>query len=126
MDERNNIIKDKSFAFAKRIVYLYKFLCEEKHEYIMSKQLLRSGTSIGANVFESGRAISKKDFINKISISQKEADETLYWIELLHETDYLSDNQYGSIKDDCLEIIKILMAISKKATENIKNQKGEE
>ena len=83
-DMAENIIKIKSFGFAKRIVSFYKYLCNEKKEYVMSKQLLRSGTSIGANVFESDRAVSKKDFINKIGIAQKEADETLYWIELLH------------------------------------------
>lgn len=119
MNERENVIRAKSFAFAKRIVNLYKFLSEEKKEYIMSKQLLRSGTSIGANVFESSRAISKKDFINKIAISQKEADETLYWIELLYETEYISNSQHESIKSDCTEIIKILMAIAKSASRNI-------
>lgn len=80
---------------------------------------MRSGTSIGANVFESSRAISKKDFINKIAISQKEADETLYWIELLCETEYISNSQYENIKSDCTEIIKILMAIAKSASRNI-------
>ena len=109
----DNVIKQKSFDFAKRIVNLYNYLCNDKKEYIMSKQLMRSGTSIGANVFESGRAVSKKDFANKIAISQKEADESLYWIELLHETGYLDEKEYLSIKDDCIEIIKILMSISK-------------
>ena len=109
----SNIIKEKSFEFAKRIVKLYNYLCAEKKEYIMSKQLMRSGTSIGANVFESGRAVSKKDFANKIAISQKEADESLYWIELLYATEYLDEKQYVSIKEDCIEIIKILMSISK-------------
>ena len=113
-----NIIKVKSFNFAKRIVNLYNCLCNEKREFVMSKQLLRSGTSIGANVFESDRAVSKKDFINKIGIAQKEAEETLYWIELLHETDYIADVEYGSIKNDCEELIKILMAISKTSTRN--------
>lgn len=113
-----NIIKIKSFSFAKRIVNFYNYLCSEKKEYVISKQLLRSGTSIGANVFESDRAVSKKDFINKIGIAQKEADETLYWIELLHETGYIADAEYGSIKTDCEELIKILMAISKTSTRN--------
>ena len=111
--KENNVIKEKSFAFSVRIVNLYKYLCDEKHEYIMSKQLMRSGTSIGANVYESSRAVSKNDFSNKLAISQKEADETLYWIELLHATDYIDEKQYSSIKNDCLELIKILMAISK-------------
>lgn len=113
-----NIIKIKSFNFAIRIVNLYNYLCDEKKEFVMSKQLLRSGTSIGANVFESDRAVSKKDFINKIGIAQKEADETLYWIELLHETDYIVNAEYKSIKNDCEELIKILMAISKTSTRN--------
>ncbi len=117
-DMAENIIKIKSFGFAKRIVSFYKYLCNENKEYVMSKQLLRSGTSIGANVFESDRAVSKKDFINKIGIAQKEADETLYWIELLHETGYIADAEYVSIKTDCEELIKILMAISKTSTRN--------
>ena len=116
--KEENIIRDKTFNFAKRIVNMYKYLTNEKQEYILSKQLLRSGTSIGANVFESGRALSKKDFVNKISISQKEADETLYWIELLFETDYLDKQSYESIKNDCVEIIKILMSISKTSSKN--------
>ena len=108
-----NIIKQKSFSFAIRIVRLNQFLCSEKKEFVISKQLLRSGTSIGANVFESGRAVSAKDFISKIGIAQKEADETLYWIELLYATDYLTYTQYISLKEDCEELIRILMAISK-------------
>lgn len=111
--KQENIVKDKSFAFAVRIVNLYKYLCEKKQEYIMSKQLMRSGTSIGANVYESGRAVSKKDFCNKLAISQKEADETLYWIELLFATEYIDEKQYSSIKNDCLELIKLLMSIVK-------------
>lgn len=120
MEERRNVIKEKSFEFAKRIVNLCKYLHATKHEFIMSKQLLRSGTSIGANVYESGRASSKKDFANKIAISQKEADETLYWIELLHATDYIDQTQYESIKADCIELIKILMSISKNVAASIK------
>jgi four helix bundle protein len=113
MDMNRNIIKQKSFSFAIRIVRLNQFLCSEKKEFVISKQLLRSGTSIGANVFESGRAVSTKDFISKIGIAQKEADETLYWIELLYATDYLTYTQYVSLKEDCEELIRILMAISK-------------
>ena len=113
-----NVIKVKSFNFAKRIVGLYNYLCNEKKEFVMSKQLLRSGTSIGANVFESDRAVSKKDFANKIGIAQKEADETLYWIELLYATDYLLETDYKSFKRDCEELIRILMAISKTSSKN--------
>ena len=110
---KENIIKDKSFKFAIRIVNLYKFLQNEKKEFIMSKQLMRCGTSIGANVCEADRAVSKKDFVNKIGIALKEANECEYWIELLNATNYLSEAEYKSIKDDCSEINKILIAISK-------------
>lgn len=111
----DNVIENKSFQFAIRIVRLYKFLCEEKKEYILSKQLLRAGTSIGANVTESQQAQSKPDFVSKISIALKEASETKYWIKLLGATGYLSTNQTKSILDDCIEIEKILVTILKSA-----------
>ena len=112
----DNVIESKSFQFAIRIVRLYKFLCEEKKEYILSKQLLRAGTSIGANVTESQQAQSKPDFVSKISIALKEASETKYWIKLLGATEYLSENQTKSILDDCVEIEKILVTILKSNT----------
>lgn len=111
----DNVIENKSFQFAIRIVRLYKFLCEEKKEYILSKQLLRAGTSIGANITESQQAQSKPDFVSKISIALKEASETKYWIKLLGATEYLSENQTKSILDDCVEIEKILVTILKSA-----------
>ena len=111
----DNVIENKSFQFAIRIVRLYKFLCKEKKEYILSKQLLRAGTSIGANVTESQQAQSKSDFVSKISIALKEASETKYWIKLLGATEYLSENQTKSILDDCVEIEKILVTILKSA-----------
>ena len=111
----DNVIENKSFQFAIRIVRLYKFLCEEKKKYILSKQLLRAGTSIGANVTESQQAQSKPDFVSKISIALKEASETKYWIKLLGATEYLSENQTKSILDDCVEIEKILVTILKSA-----------
>ena len=111
----DNVIENKSFQFAIRIVRLYKFLYEEKKEYILSKQLLRAGTSIGANVTESQQAQSKPDFVSKISIALKEASETKYWIKLLGATEYLSENQTKSILDDCVEIEKILVTILKSA-----------
>lgn len=111
----DNVIENKSFQFAIRIVRSYKFLCEEKKEYILSKQLLRAGTSIGANVTESQQAQSKPDFVSKISIALKEASETKYWIKLLGATEYLSENQTNSILDDCVEIEKILVTILKSA-----------
>ena len=113
---KENIIKDKSFNFAIRVVNLYKFLREEKNEFIMSKQLMRSGTSVGANVSEADRAVSRKDFSNKSGIALKEANESDYWIELLHKTNYLDDKQYQSLKAAIIEIIKILVAIVKKSS----------
>jgi len=106
-----SIIKDKSFKFAVRIVNLYKYLCETKKEFVLSKQMLRSGTSIGANVREGLNAESSADFVHKLAISQKEADETLYWLELLKETEYLTDNEFNSIHNDCTEILKIIRSI---------------
>jgi four helix bundle protein len=116
----DNIIADKSKAFAIRIVRMYKYLCNDKKEYILSKQVLRSGTSIGANVKETNCAVSKPDFYTKIGIALKEASETEYWIELLHETEYLTDVQFNSIYADCQEVLKLLMSISrsKKRTYN--------
>ena len=110
---KDSNIKNKSFAFAIRIVKLYQFLCEQKKEFILSKQLLRSGTSIGANIREAENAESKKDFIHKMAIAQKETNETMYWLELLKETEYLSEEQFSSLNDDALEIIKILTTIIK-------------
>ena len=110
-----NIIESKSFEFAIRIVNLYKYLNEHKKEYILSKQILRSGTSIGANIAEAQQAQSKADFISKISIALKETTETKYWLRLLQATDYLTENETKSIMDDCIEIEKILVTILKTA-----------
>ena len=109
--ERTAKIKSKRFAV--RIVKLYKYLCEEKHEYVLSKQLLRSGTSIGANLAEAECAISKKDFLSKIYIALKECAETKYWLELLNETEYLTEAQFQSIFSDCEELRKMLSATTK-------------
>ena len=109
--ERTAKIKSKRFAV--RIVKLYKYLCEEKHEYVLSKQLLRSGTSIGANLAEAECAISKKDFLSKIYIALKECAETKYWLELLNETEYLTVAQFQSIFSDCEELRKMLSATTK-------------
>ena len=111
--DRQNVIADKSMAFAVRIVNLYKYLRDNKSEYVLSKQLLRSGTSIGANVREAERAQSKADFNAKMHIAMKEASETEYWLELLEKTDYLTATQAKSILTDCVELIKILVAITK-------------
>lgn len=108
----------KSRDFAIRIVRVYNYLRNEKNEFVMSKQLLRSGTSIGANIAEAECAISKKDFLSKMYISFKECAETRYWLELLHETDYLTQNEYESINNDCAELMRILSKI----TQTTKNQ----
>ena len=112
-------IVTKSMDFSVRIVKLYKYLIEEKKEYVLSKQLLRSGTSVGANVRESRYAESKADFISKNSIALKEAAETEYWLELLMKTEYITERQYESIKADNSEIAKILTTIVKKMKESI-------
>ncbi len=109
----DNIIKNKSFNFAVRFVKLSKFLIESKKEFILSKQLLRSGTSVGAMIREAEHSESKADFRHKLSIAQKEINETLYWLELLKETEYLSIEQFESINTDAVEIIKIITAIIK-------------
>jgi len=117
---KENIIKDKSFRFAVRMVNLYKFLKDEKKEHEMSKQLYRAGTSIGANVHEALRAVSKKDFINKMGIALKEASESEYWLELLYATQHLDKTQYESIIADCSEINKLLISIVKNSNEEKK------
>ncbi len=104
---------DKSKEFAIRIVKLYQYLCEEKKEFILSKQLLRSGTSIGANLAESECAISRNDFLSKIYIALKETSETLYWLELLKKTDYLTESQYKSLRSDAEELRRMLSATTK-------------
>ena len=108
-----SVIGTKSFNFAVRIVNLYKYLTQQKKEYILSKQLLRSGTSIGANVKEAIRGQSKADFYAKMNISLKEASETEYWLELLHESGYIEEKPFVSIYEDCQELIKILVTITK-------------
>jgi four helix bundle protein len=111
--KKDSIIRDKSFDFALRIVRLYKYLTEEKREFVLSKQLLRSGTSIGANVREAEQAESTADFIHKMSISLKEANESEYWIELLHQSDYIEDKFFESIITDLQQVLKLLISIIK-------------
>ena len=109
--EQEKTVKYKSKRFAVRTVNLYKYLCDEKREFVLSKQILRSGTSIGANIAESECAISEKDFLSKLYIALKECVETIYWLDLLFETDYLSEAEYVSIKADCEEIRKMVISI---------------
>ena len=108
---KDNVVKDKSLEFAVRIVNLYKFLVNEQKEFVMSKQILRSGTSIGANIREAEQAQSRADFINKLNIALKEANETEYWLELLIRTEYITREQYESINNDSTEINKLLISI---------------
>lgn len=118
-----NVVYDRALNFSVRIVKLYRYLVEDKAEYVMSKQLLRSGTSIGANISGSVSAESTSDFIHKLAISQKEAEETLYWLLLLFKTDYLSETQYNSVSADCIEIKKLLssIALTLKQQRNVQN-----
>jgi four helix bundle protein len=104
----NNIVQEKSFAFAVRIVNLYKYLVKEKKEFVLSKQLLRSGTSIGANVEEAIGGVSEKNFLNKLGISYKESREAVYWLKLLYATDYITKDEFESLHNDADELCKIL------------------
>ena len=116
MESKNakvNVIEEKSKSFALRIIRLYQYLREKKNEYVLSKQVVRSGTSIGANVKEAIRGQSKPDFYSKLYISLKEASETEYWLELLMESGYIEEDHFGSIYADCQEIIKLLVSITK-------------
>lgn len=117
----NNIVQDKSYAFAVRIVKLYKYLCDEKKEFVLSKQLLRSGTSIGANIEEAIGGQSDKDFFAKLTISYKEARETHYWLRLLTDTDYLTNNESESLIKDTEELLKIIGSIQKSMKAKIRN-----
>lgn len=109
----DNTIKTKSEDFAVRIVGLYKYLVEKKSEYVMSKQMLRSGTSVGANISEALCGISRKDFLSKMYIAFKECNETKYWITLLYRTDYISEKEKNSIMNDCEELLRMLSSITK-------------
>ena len=112
--QNGNVMEESSIKFALRIIKLYKYLIEEKNEYVMSKQVYRSGTSIGANIAESKTAQSDADFVSKLSIALKEANETKYWLVLLHESETISDEEYNSIENDINTIIGSLIIIIKK------------
>lgn len=116
---RENVLRTKSFNFALRIVNLYKFLKEEKKEFIMSKQIMRSGTSVGAMIREAEHGESKKDFVHKNSIAQKEINETLYWLELLYASNFISQQQYESLHTDAIEIVKLVTSTIKTAKKDI-------
>ena len=118
---RTNIIKEKSFDLAKEVVFLYQFLLKEKHEYTLSKQLLRSGTSVGANIAEGVAGQSRKDFCHCLNIAYKEARETFFWISLLKETGYLKSEKADPVLLKCDEVIRILCAILTTANNNSKS-----
>ncbi|MDD4279229.1 four helix bundle protein [Candidatus Sumerlaeota bacterium] len=111
--DNKGMAKAKSKAFAIRIINLYKYLSTDKQEHVLSKQILRSGTSIGANIAEAEYAISRNEFLSKVYIALKECSETLYWLELLHDTAYLTEEQYTSLLADGTELKKILIATTK-------------
>jgi four helix bundle protein len=115
----NSIVAEKSYRFAIRIVNLYKWLCENKKEYILSKQLLRSGTAIGALLKEAEHGQSKLDFLNKVNIALKEANEAAYWLMLLKDTEYIALKEYNSINDDAIELVKMLASIVKTTKRNV-------
>jgi len=116
--EKAGVLRSKSLQFAVRVVNLSKYLNQEKKEYTLSKQVLKSGTSIGANLAESATAFSKKDFLSKIYIALKECSETQYWLELLYRTDYLTEEMYHSMQQDCEELRKMLSSTTKTIKEN--------
>ncbi len=120
---KENTIESKSKAFAVRVIRLYQLLTTEKKEFVLSKQLLRAGTSIGANVREATQGFSRNDFVYKMNIALKECNETCYWLELLKETDYLSSAQYESIYADAKELLKMLTSIVKTTKAADPNQK---
>ena len=109
--QKESIIRGKSFKFAVRVVNLYKVLAGERKEFVIGKQLLRSGTSVGANVREALNAESTADFVHKLAIAQKECDETCYWLELLHTTEFLSETEFNSLHADASELLKIIRSI---------------
>ena len=117
--EKDNVIKNKSYKFALRIIKLYKYLCDEKKEFVLSKQLLRSGTSIGANVEEAIGGISKKDFLNKMYTAYKESRETRYWVNLIKDSDYITENAANSLLSDCEELIKLSGKIISSSKNNL-------
>ena len=124
MAASENILKIKSFAFALRVIKLYKYLVVSKKEFVLSKQLLRSGTSVGAMIREAQNAESKPDFIHKLAIAQKECDETLYWLELLFESEYLEKGEFESIYKEGNEIFRIIKSSIITTKQNLKNGKN--
>lgn len=119
MDEKFTV-SYKSKVFAVRIVHLHEYLCTESRAFDLARQVLRSGTSIGANIAEAGCAISRKEFLAKMYIAYKECVETLYWLEILYRTDYISEAQFRSLEEDCIELRKMLSSITKTMREKLR------
>lgn len=116
---KKNVLENKSLLFALRIINAYKYITQDKQEYILSKQLLRSGTSVGAMIKEAEFAESKMDFIHKLNVALKEANETRYWLMLLKGAEYISVSAYESIEEDCNELIRLLVSIIKTSRQNL-------
>jgi four helix bundle protein len=121
--KENNIVMNKSYAFALRIIKLYKYLISDHKEYVLSKQILRCGTSIGALVKEAEHAQSKPDFLNKMNVALKEANETEYWLMLLKDSNFIDEKSFISIQNDCIELIRLLASIVKSSKETLKKIK---
>lgn len=122
---KENVVIQKSIDFAVRIANLYKYLTQEKKEYVMSKQLLRCGTSIGANAFEAVEGQSRADFLSKMNIALKESSETLYWLTVMNRSGYLTEDEYNSINDDAVELNKLLSSIVKSTKEKSKKDEND-
>ncbi|MCH5230247.1 MAG: four helix bundle protein [Muribaculaceae bacterium] len=116
---KDSVTLEKSKEFAIRIVRLYQYLYNERKEYVLSKQILKSGTSIGANLSEALYGITKKDFLSKVYISLKECAETLYWLELLYKTSYITESEFDSLNKDCTELVKLFTSIAKTTSSNL-------
>ena len=126
MSDFGKQLMSRCMDFSLNIIGIYKYLCDEKKEFVISKQLLRSGISIGANLAEAQNAISKKDFVAKAYIALKESSETKYWIELLYRAQYISAEEYNTLMNDCIEIEKILTSIEKTALQNISSKQPQQ
>jgi four helix bundle protein len=122
--KQDNVVRVKSYAFALRIVKLYRWLCDEKKEFVLSKQVLRSGTSVGANVEEAIGGQSDRDFHAKMTIAYKEVRETHYWLRLLHDSNFIDEAAFSSIAADCEELLKLLGSITKTMKSRIANGKS--
>ncbi len=125
MSTNKFVLREESYAFAIRVVRLNQFLCNEKKEYVLSKQLLRSGTAVGALIKEAEFGQSRADFRNKMTIALKEANESVYWLNLLRDTDYITEKMFQSMSDDCLELVRMLVATVKTTKKSVDDGVGQ-